>query len=45
MNRQTLVFAGVVVLGYWAFLKWRGVIDGPPWSPVPAMAGPRSATS
>lgn len=45
MNRQAWVLLIAGALIYYAFLKWRGVVTGAPWAPVPVVVGPRSAAA
>lgn len=45
MNRQTITVLIIGALLYYAFLKWRGVVTGAPWAPMPVAVGPRSAAA
>lgn len=36
MTRSPLFFIALGALGYYGFARWRGVIVGAPWAPMPA---------
>ena len=45
MNRTVLFYLVLGALAYYAFAKWRGVLTGAPWAPIPVVVGPRSAAA